>query len=112
MVGSLSDAFTTILVLASAPAEPPSPAEMRGKLSVGIVGCHCGSEKDATAELEPIRNLNPAVDLFDVMPYLQGLFDEEFSPGKRYYFKGGSYRHFRTRPSRRCWSTCGRAHRR
>ncbi|MGH2705300.1 MAG: hypothetical protein ACRDJ4_09445 [Actinomycetota bacterium] len=23
------------------------------------------------------------------MPYLQGLFDEEFSPGKRYYFKGG-----------------------
>ncbi len=53
MVGSLSDAFTTILVLASAPAEPPSPAEMRRKLSVGIVGCHCGKGRHRRTGADP-----------------------------------------------------------
>lgn len=114
MVGSLSDGFTTMLVLAPAPDEEFVPPELRLALCVGIVGCHSGNETDANAELERLRKLNPAVDLFDTMPYpaMQSLFDAEFPPGGRYYFKGGFLpafpdgaadavmEHMRARPSR------------
>lgn len=91
MVALLSDRFTTMLVFGPTPEEPFVPREMRGALSVAIVGCHTGDQTEADAELHRLRDLDPAVDLFDSMPYpaMQRLFDSEFPAGGRYYFKGG-----------------------
>ncbi len=91
LVPRLSDAFTTMLVLGPAPDEEVVPPEMRLALSAAIVGCHTGDPVVAEAELRAVRGLDPAVDLFDTMPYpvMQGLFDAEFPEGGRYYFKGG-----------------------
>lgn len=91
MVAGVSDSFTTMLVFGPAPDEELVPPDMRGALSVAVVGCHTGSRPDADAELRPLRKLDPAADLFDSMAYpdMQRLFDAEFPAGGRYYFKGG-----------------------
>lgn len=112
-VVSLSDTFTTMLVLGPAPEEDFVPPEIRGALCAAVVGCHAGDQARADAELELIRTLDPVVDLFDRIPYpvMQSLFDAEFPAGGRYYFKGGFLtafsdgalravvEHMRTRPS-------------
>jgi len=113
MVASLSDAFTTMLVLGPAPDDEFVPPEMRGALCAAVVGCSIADPADADAELELVHKLDPAVYLFDTMPYsvMQSLFDTEFPAGGRYYFKGGFLstfsdgamevviEHMRTRPS-------------
>jgi FAD/FMN-containing dehydrogenase len=90
-VASLSDDFTTMLVFLTAPSEPFVPAGLRGQLAVAIVGCYCGPTGDADSVLSPVRSLDPAVDLFEPMPYpgFQSMFDADLPAGDRYYFKGG-----------------------
>jgi Berberine and berberine like len=90
-VTDLPDEFTTMLVVLTAPAEDFVPDELRGRISVGIVGCHCGTPPAAETVLAPIRQLRPAVDLFDNMPYpdVQAMFDADVPAGDRYWFAGG-----------------------
>jgi len=91
LVTSLSDDCTTMLVIGPAPDEDFVPAKMRGELCAAVVGCHAGAAGRAEADLKPIKELAPAVDLFDTMSYpeMQSLFDAEFPAGGRYYMKGG-----------------------
>ena len=90
-VTELPDEFTTMLVVLTAPAEDFVPDELRGRIAVGIVGCHCGTPAAAEAALAPIRQLRPAVDLFDTQPYpdVQAMFDADVPAGDRYWFAGG-----------------------
>jgi FAD/FMN-containing dehydrogenase len=91
LVASLSDPFTTMLVLGPAPEEEFVPSGMRGALCAAVVGCSVADPAEAEAELDLVGKLDPVVDLFDRMPYpvMQSLFDAEFPAGGRYYFKGG-----------------------
>lgn len=88
---TLSRDFTTMLVHLSGPPEDFLPAELHGAPVIAVVGCHCGRPEAADSELEPLRALNPAADLFGPMPYpaMQSIFDAEVPAGRRYYFKGG-----------------------
>jgi FAD/FMN-containing dehydrogenase len=90
-VEELPDEFTTMLVVLTAPTEDFVPAGLLGQPAVGIVGCHCRPGPAAEAVLAPIRELAPAVDLFDTVRYpeFQEMFDADVPPGDRYYFKGG-----------------------
>jgi len=90
-IGELPDEFTTLLMLLTAPDEEFVPADLRGRPAVAIVGCHCGTEAAAETALAPLRQLGPAADLFEPMPYpgLQSMFDADYPAGDRYYFKAG-----------------------
>lgn len=83
--------FTTMLVWLSAPAADFVPEELRERPVVAVVGCHAGTAEQANVELAPLRQLLPAVDLFEPQPYpeLQTMFDADLPAGGRYYFKGG-----------------------
>ena len=112
----LTDQFTTMLALVTAPDIPEIPTQMRGQLAVAIVGCHVGTSDEATQELREIRTLKPAFDHFGETEYadFQQLFDEDLPTGDRYYFTGGfaddlsddlisvMLDHMRRRPSSRC----------
>jgi hypothetical protein len=57
-----------------------------------VVGAvHCGPVENAERDLRPLRAGRPLADTFGPKTYLsvQGLGDEAFSWGKRFYMKGG-----------------------
>lgn len=86
----LSNSFTTMMVLLTGPDDPELPESVRGQACVAIAGCHVETPDVADADLQPIRALGPAADLFDVMPYplLQQMFDADLPAGRRSYFTG------------------------
>ena len=88
---NLSRDFTTMLVWISAPAADFIPVELHERLVIAVVGCHAGTVEEADAELDAVRRLGPAADLYEAQPYpqLQTMFDPDLPAGGRYYFKGG-----------------------
>src|SRR5207237_9526104 len=74
----LPDEVTTLAGVVTAPPAPFVPPEVVGHNIVVIVGCWCGEPDAGMAALDPMRALNPGVDLFGPMPYpaLQGMLDE------------------------------------
>ena len=90
-VEQLPDELSTMLSFFTAPACDPFPAEVHGRLVVAVVGCHSGLPHAAEADLRPLRELGPALDLFAPTPYteIQSMFDAEYPAGDRYHFKGG-----------------------
>ncbi|MHB8693207.1 MAG: BBE domain-containing protein, partial [Solirubrobacteraceae bacterium] len=84
-------------------------------LALAVFGCHCGGREAADEDLQALRDQHPVADLFGPMPYveLQSMFDADYPPGDRYYFKGGfldrcsdelidlALDHMRRRPSQR-----------
>jgi hypothetical protein len=86
----LTDAFSTMLVMLTAPDVEEVPASVRGQACVAVAGCHIGDDTQAERDLDPIRCLEPAADLFERQPYprLQRMFDADLPAGRRYYFSG------------------------
>lgn len=90
-VQDLPDEFTSMLSAITAPSADFVPAEMQGRPSIAFAACHCGDEGEAERLLKPVRELGPAVDLFEPMAYpdLQRMFDEDLPHGIRCYLKAG-----------------------
>jgi len=87
----LPDAGTMLAAVMTAPPEPFVPAALQGHPVVAIVGCWCGDLEEGAVALQPLRRLEPAVDLFGPMPYaaLQQMLDAGAPAGLRSYFRGG-----------------------
>jgi FAD binding domain/Berberine and berberine like len=87
----LGDEFSTLVGISTAPPAPFVPADLVGRKIVAVMGCWCSEPAAGEAALGPIRQLNPAVDLFGPMPYsvLQTLGDEGAPAGARNYFRSG-----------------------
>jgi hypothetical protein len=85
------DAMTTWLSAITAPAADFIPADLQGKPALAGLVCHCGDADDAERAIKPFRDLGPAVDLIEPIPYpeLQKLFDEDLPYGIRCYQKAG-----------------------
>ena len=87
----LPDEFSTLAGVVTAPPAPFVPEDLVGRKAVAIVGCWCGDPDVGQRALRPIRELNPAADVFDPMSYpvLQGMLDEGAPPGRRSYTRSG-----------------------
>jgi hypothetical protein len=85
------DAFTTLAAVITAPPAPFVPPALVGEKVVGLAGCWCGDPDAGEAALGPLRELQPAFDVFGPMPYvvLQGMLDEGAPPGIRSYTRSG-----------------------
>ena len=90
-VTQCADEFTTMLSAITGPSVDFVPADMQGRPSMAFAGCHCGDPADAERALQPLRDLGPAVDLFEPIPYpdMQRMFDEDLPYGIRCYQKAG-----------------------
>src|ERR1700737_1672345 len=85
------DELTTWLSAITAPAADFIPAELQGKPALALLACHCGDPEDAGQSIRPLRDLSPAADLVEPIPYpdLQMMFDEDLPYGIRCYQKAG-----------------------
>jgi FAD/FMN-containing dehydrogenase len=85
------DELTTWLSAITAPAADFIPVELHGKPALAVLACHCGDPQDAERTMKPLRDLRPAADLIEPIPYpdLQTLQDEELPHGTRCYLKAG-----------------------
>jgi hypothetical protein len=83
--------LTTWLSAITAPAADFVPMELHGKPTLAVLACHCGDPEDAERAIKPLRDLGPAADLVEPMPYpeLQKMFDEDLPYGIRCYQKAG-----------------------
>ena len=71
------------------PEHPPFPEHLQGKPALLLAPVHVGSEEQARADLEPLRELGPAFDLVGPMPYvvLQSMIDDDTRHGLGHYSK-------------------------
>jgi FAD/FMN-containing dehydrogenase len=74
----------------TAPPEDFVPEEARGKLACGVVVCWSGDPAEGEAAIASMRELGPAVDLVQPMPYtaVQQLIDAGNPSGMRNYWRG------------------------
>jgi hypothetical protein len=85
------DELTTWLSVITAPAADFVPTDLQGRPSLAVLACHCGAPDDREAAIRPLRDLSPAVDLIEPIPYpdLQSMLDEDLPPGVRCYLRAG-----------------------
>jgi hypothetical protein len=86
------DELTTAVMMTAAPEQDPIPPELQGQQILQIVLVHCGDLDDAERAVKPLRDLGPAADLVQPMPYtaIQTAFDEGFSAGHLVYWKSAN----------------------
>jgi hypothetical protein len=56
----------------------------------GVIWCWTGAPEEAEAVFAPVRELRPALDGIQAMPFpaLQSAFDPLFAPGMQLYWRG------------------------
>jgi FAD/FMN-containing dehydrogenase len=77
-------AFVTV------PPGPPFPEELHLQKMCAVIWCWTGAPDEADAVFAPVRDLRPALDGIQAMPFpaLQGAFDPLFPPGLQLYWRG------------------------
>jgi hypothetical protein len=72
------------------PPGPPFPEELHLKKMSGVIWCWTGEPEEADAAFAPVRELRPALDGIQAMPFpaLQSAFDPLFPPGLQVYWRG------------------------
>ena len=85
------DELCTMAAFLYAPPEPFVPPEVVGMPIVGLACLHLDPEGTAERDLQPLRDLGPAVDVLGPMPYqaIQGMFDGGVPRGSRNYWRSG-----------------------
>jgi FAD/FMN-containing dehydrogenase len=85
------DELCTMAAWLYAPPEPFVPEEVQGSPIFAIACFHLDPEGSAEADLQPLRDLNPAVDVLGPMPYagIQGMFDAGTPRGSHNYWRSG-----------------------
>lgn len=88
-IADTPDELCTMAAFLYAPPEPFVPPEVVGAPILGLACFHLDLEGSAEADLQPLRDLNPAVDVIGPMPYLaiQGIFDASAPRGSRNYWR-------------------------
>ncbi len=84
------DELMTIIVHRKAPALPFVPAELHGRLVVGVVSCYIGPVDEGERVLRPLRRFGtPVLDLCGPKPFVehQAMFDASFPHGHWYYHR-------------------------
>jgi FAD/FMN-containing dehydrogenase len=83
------DDLCTMAAFLYAPPEPFVPPEVVGMPIFAIACCHLDLEGHAQDDLQPLRDLDPAVDVIGPMPYMaiQGMFDAGVPRGSRNYWR-------------------------
>jgi FAD/FMN-containing dehydrogenase len=84
------DEFCTGCAIITAPPEPFVPEALRGKVAIGIVGMYVGDPAEGAKVIQPLKDLRPAVDLIQPMPYtaFQAMLDPSAPQGFRSYWRG------------------------
>ena len=85
------DELCTMAAFLYAPPEPFVPPEVQGTPIFAIACFHLDPEDSAEDDLQPLRDLGPAVDVLGPMPYLaiQSMFDAGVPRGSRNYWRSG-----------------------
>jgi len=89
-IEEIPDELTTVVTLGTAAPAPFLPAEIHGKRIAIVSGCYAGEPEHGTQTFRPLKRFGSAIaDLIGPMPYtaMQTLFDGQFGPDARNYFK-------------------------
>jgi FAD/FMN-containing dehydrogenase len=88
---AVPDEMATACAVVTAPPEPFVPPELQGKPVLGLIVLYVGDPGAGAGVVQPIKDLDPAVDLISPMPYtaFQASLDA-FAPygGARFYACG------------------------
>ena len=89
-VDQASDELSTACVILTAPPEPFVPDSLKGQAVIGIMGMYVGDPAEGACVMRPIKDLGPAVDLIQPMPYtvFQSMIDAAAPKGLRNYWRG------------------------
>ena len=89
-IAEAPDELMTIVLHRKAPPLDFVPAELHGKLIVGVVSCYAGPIDEGERVLKPLRDFgSPVLDLCQPKPYLehQAMLDPSFPHGRWYYMR-------------------------
>jgi FAD/FMN-containing dehydrogenase len=89
-VDTAPDELSTGCAIVTAPPEPFIPPALRGRLVFGLVAMYVGSPEAGAPVVQPLRDLGPAADLMQPMPYVafQAMLDAAAPKGFRSYWRG------------------------
>jgi FAD/FMN-containing dehydrogenase len=84
------DELATACVVLTAPPEEFVPDDLKGRLVLGVAAMYVGEPRDGGPVIQPLRDLGPAVDIIQPMPYtaFQAALDPLAPPGMRSYWRG------------------------
>ena len=90
-VHATPDELCTMAVFMYAPPEPFIPPEIHGTPIVAIACVHLDPDGAAPGDVQPLRDLGPAIDVLGPMPYtaIQSMFDAGAPRGSRNYWRSG-----------------------
>jgi FAD/FMN-containing dehydrogenase len=79
-----------VAILPAAPPEEFIPAELHGQPVFGMIACWIGDFDQGMDAVQPLKDLQPAVDLLGTMPYIafQAMLDPFAPRGLRNYWRG------------------------
>ena len=89
-IADAPDELMTIVIHRKAPPLPFIPAELHGRLVVGVACCYAGEIDEGERVVRPLREFGtPALDLCVPKPYVehQGMFDASYPHGWWYYIR-------------------------
>lgn len=84
------DELCCYAAILTAPPAPFLPEEVHGTTVVALIPCYSGPIEEGEEAVQPLRDFSdPIVDLVEPLPFtaMQQMFDEEFEPGYRNYWK-------------------------
>jgi FAD/FMN-containing dehydrogenase len=89
-VEAAPDELSTAAVVITAPPEEFVPEHLHGKRVLSIAAIYVGDAEQGAPVLQPIKDLEPEVDLIQPMPYteFQKILDPSAPPGLRNYSRG------------------------
>ena len=89
-VADVPDELSTGCVILTAPPEEFIPPDLQGKPVLGMAGMYVGDPEEGARVMQPLKDLGPAVDLIQPMPYtdFQAILDPGNQPGFRNYWRG------------------------
>ena len=82
--------LSTGCAILTAPPEEFVPERLRGQVAFGMVGMYVGDPGEGAKVMQPLKDLQPVVDLIQPMPYtaFQSLIDPMAPKGLRNYWRG------------------------
>ena len=89
-IADAPDELMTIVIHRKAPPVPFVPAELHGRLVVGVACCYAGAIDEGEQVVRPLREFGtPVLDLCVPKPYVehQGMFDASYPHGWWYYIR-------------------------
>jgi len=89
-VDDCPDELSTGLAMITAPHEPFVPDALKGQVALGMPVMYVGDASAGAKVVQPLKDLRPAVDLVQPMPYtaFQAILDGSAPKGYRSYWRG------------------------